>query len=338
MVRFAHSLALLLVTYGPDSGFAQRPCTSVDTEGFWKFNEVDGPILDAYDRSGTNDCTSYRANNGFVGSWSGFDDTADVLDRHGGGRVQFDGLSPNHIVMIGPDHHEDFNADRSSLLWRVKAKLEPDALSNGKMESVDTWNLMQKGRFNQFGMWKMQIMPFKESYWEGSNLAFIQTSNWPDQATTNDPILHCQVQDENNVVVNAYSRVRLEPGVLYRLRCVLDRTNGELKAIVSENQSKDRIEEEAPPYKVYETPLPEGLGLVSPGLFANFACSVYSADKDWPPVGFGGHNLNDFVAIGNKPECPGWENKATPAQLKNSREDGFKGKVYQAKIEKPRNF
>lgn len=135
MLCFPHSLALLLVTFGPDSGFAQRQCTSVDTEGFWKFNEVDGPILDAYDRSG-NDCTSHRANNGFVGSWSGFDDTVDVLDRHGGGRVKFDGLSPNHIVMIGPDHHEDFNADSSSLLWRVKAKIEPDALSTTRWNPV----------------------------------------------------------------------------------------------------------------------------------------------------------------------------------------------------------
>lgn len=120
--------------------------------------------------------------------------------------------------------------------------------------------------------------------------------------------------------------------------CLVDRTNGELKAIVSENQSKDRIEEEDPTYKVYETSLPGGLGLVSPGLFANFVCPVHGADKDWPPVGFGGHSLNDFVAIGNKPECPGWENKATPAQLEKAQEDGFKGKVYQAKIEKPRNF
>ena len=141
----------------------------------------------------------------------------------------------------------------------------------------------------------------------------------------------------DRVTLNAYSRVKLEKGKLYRLRCVLDRTYNKLKAIVETNGAQ-RIDGDAP-IDVFSNEIPQDFGEVSPGKYREFYCStrVNKPDSWWIPEDFASpHNLNDFVAIGNKPNCPGWEDNPKNAdKVADQRADAFKGKVYQVKIEKP---
>jgi len=333
---------------------------ATNTEGHWRFEQNSGPIIDSYPRRGTVDETNGRKNNGFVGTWAGaWDANENPLSRNGT-RVTFDASSQDHIIMIDDAEFQDFNANMSTFIWKAKVKIDSSGLNDsGRLNSSVTWNVMQKGRYNKNGMWKMQILPFKPSsntYFTQAQQLEIANSNWDLQAEAGDPVLMCQVQDDNNNTFNAMSRVKLKPGVIYYPRCVIDRTANQLKAQVRYNNAKNNIEPPEESVVVNKVPLEKEadnggliqLGLVNPGTNSSFTCA---AGK---PAEFQGHNLLDFVSIGHRPVCPNFTQKwqaiiddpastseevAQAAQkLDELFDDGFKGKIYQVKVEKPTNF
>lgn len=324
----------------------EAQCNDPENVGFWKFKDEDvgSPVKDC-----SVAVTGGHANDGFVGLYPQFQDTTNLLDRGmGRPRVSFQEgeSSTDSIIMIDDSVDNDFNPGMETFIWRAKVKLEVSTL-----DPAVTWNLLQKGRSNQKGMWKMQIKPFRPGLWDNDDqsdsaakLEEIEngfTDAYGTQASLNDPILHCQVQDEESKTLNAYSRVKIQQGKLYRLRCVLDRKYGKLKAIVETNAEGKRIDDDSP-LQVFTNKIPAGFGEVSPGVHKTFYCPTRTNKPEnwWIPEEFASPtNLNDFVAIGNKPNCPGWENNpANLDKIEDQRADAFKGKVYQVKISKPNWF
>lgn len=199
-----------------------------NTEGHWRFEQTSGAIIDSYPRNGTVDQTDGRQNNGFVGTWAGAWGANENPISRNGSRVKFDASSQDHIVMIDDAVFHDFNANMNTFVWKAKIKIDSSALNDsGQLDSSVTWNVMQKGRSGKDGMWKMQILPFKptsNTYFTAAQQLEIANSDWSLQADAGDPVLMCQVQDNNNNTFNTMSRIKLVPGTIYYPRCVIDRT------------------------------------------------------------------------------------------------------------------
>lgn len=339
--------------------YSEVSFAQTNTEGHWRFEQSMGEIVDSYPRKWTVDRTNGRQNNGFVGSWDGaWSENENPLSRNGI-RVKFTGETQDHIIMIDDEVHQDFNADIYTFVWKVKLKIDSRDLEPGnKLARNATWNVMQKGRFNKGGMWKMQIMPFapkSDRFFNEAQQEEIANSDWELQARAGDPVIMCQVQDENNTTFEVMSRVRLVPGTIYYPRCVINRSDNKLKAPIRFNKSKKDIKPETNFVAVNKTPLTRivdgkevHLGTVNPGMFGTFTCVAGRPD------GFEGHDLLNMVSIGHKPVCPGFSSKrqeiidnpnssqeeidAAKADLEDLFQDAFKGKIYRVKIEKPTTF
>jgi len=250
------ALLFALGTLVPQVGAAS------DTVAFWTFNQTWGPVIDDRARYTWMDPIEYRRSSGRVGYSSDVADDAEV-DRDGS-RATFNGQRDS-IVLIDDDHHEDFNPGAKSLTVFARFVIDRSVMTTEALGPNQTWNLMQKGRYNNAGgQWKLQIRK------DHAGRVFFQCLVNDDRPDT--PKAAVQTALGHAWILNDH---------VLAARCTLDRRTDELSIDLT-----DTTWDVTPPRVA--TALPVGFGAVAP-----------RAGECGTPEAFGGN-----VVIGNKPMCP----------------------------------
>jgi|GEM_PF-2215272 len=233
-----------------------------DVVSRWNFGQSEGPVLNMAHRDGAARSSEPGRNDGSVGySRDRADDAAVNRD---GRRAVFTGARDS-IVFIDDTTHSDFNPGSGSLRAHARFTVDRSALSDEALGPNQTWNLVQKGRFNNAGgQWKLQV---RKNF---SGRIFFQ----------------CLVNDDNPGTRRQFTEVAIETAWILddrvlEGRCTLDRQAAELRAELTDASSGTAV-----PHTV--TALPAAFGDVAPRAGA---CGT--------PDAFGGN-----VTIGNKPLCP----------------------------------
>ncbi|MBX2878512.1 MAG: hypothetical protein KTR32_01210 [Granulosicoccus sp.] len=233
------------------------------TIAFWDFSEPAGPVINSVVNAEVNvsEATSARH-----GGWVGYSvDTSDDGEvERDGSRAAFNGERDSIVLIDGTDHTE-FNPDDGSLVITLQFAVDRSALSEAALAPKGTWNLIQKGRYNnQGGQWKMQIR----------------------KAPAGRLFFQCLINDDNPDIKRAVAQTVLkkrwiEKGYVFTGRCTLNRQSNELSLELSNSTTGNT---QSP----VKTSLHPDFGNVAP-----------RAGECGSPNSFGAN-----VAIGNKPLCP----------------------------------
>lgn len=232
------------------------------TVAHWTFSETNGPIVNTKPQA---DGKTPALHNGWVGYSTNIGDDNEV-DRNGR-RASFNGHRDS-IILIDDENHSDFNPGDESLIVTVEFAVNQSALNDEALAPKETWNLIQKGRFNNSGgQWKMQIRKAPRGR------LFLQcliNDNKPDtrrEAT--------QIPLKKTWITNSH---------ILSGRCTLNRQANELKLELTDLTSG---KSESPKTST----LPNDFGSIAP-----------EAGECGTPESWGGN-----VSIGNKPLCPDQE-------------------------------
>lgn len=231
------------------------------TIAHWTFSQTDGPVVNDHRPSNEVGDDAKDRHSGWVG-YSIDDIDNDEVDRTGS-YARFNGRR-NSIVLISDTNHTDFNPGNESLILSVGFAVDKSALSDNALAPKGTWNLVQKGRFNNSGgQWKLQIRKGPKGR------LFFQ----------------CLINDNNSETRRAAAQVVVEKSWIqndHNLKggCFLDRQGNELKV--------DLLSASAP----------DSLLSASKQLPANFGDVTPRAGQCGTTDAFGGN-----IAIGNKPLC-----------------------------------
>ena len=249
---FRNPAALLMVSFTPVSNAA------AETVAHWTFSQTSGSVINT-------STTGSERNNGWIGYTSDNSDDTDVV-RDGTG-ASFNGQR-NSIILIDDSNHIDFNPGIDSFAISSQFIVDQSVLTEATLGLNQTWNLVQRGRFNNSGgQWKMQI---RKSH---SNKLFLQ----------------CLVNDDKPETKSAKVQIMLKPAWIkanhsFEGRCTLDREDQQISVELTNTTQDKKAKHKA-------EALPSGFGSVAP-----------RAGECSSPESFGGN-----VAIGNKPLCPDQE-------------------------------
>lgn len=228
----------------------------------WTFSESSGPVINAgpvvKGQSSVN-------HNGWVGYTASADDDTQV--ERNADQAIFNG-NRNSIILIDDAHHTDLNPGDGSLIVTMEFQVNQSALDDKALAPKETWNLIQKGRFNNTGgQWKLQIRkgPQKRLF-----LQCLINDNKPGTKREAG-----QIHLEDRWVANKHTLLG---------RCTLNRQTNELKLELTDLKSGKTVASVA-------NAISKDFGAVAP---ESGACGT--------PESFGGN-----VAIGNKPLCPDQE-------------------------------
>ena len=253
------ALLAVLCTLSPGVGAASG------TIAHWTFEQATGPIVDTRTPDDRDDATGPRGSDGQVGYSPDEGDDGEV-DRDGS-RAAFNGQRDS-IILIDGARHTDFNPGAGSLAVTVQFVIDRSVLDIEALGPNETWNLVQKGRFNNAGgQWKLQIRKNR------SERVFFQ----------------CLVNDEEPDTPRAAAQIAMShawilDGDTIEGRCTLDRENDALRVELTDTTRGIDV------LQVTKS-LPAGFGAVAP-----------RAGRCGSPESFG-----ENVAIGNKPICPDQE-------------------------------
>ena len=181
--------------------------------------------------------------------------------------VRFNGQRDS-IILIDADRHADFNPGGGSFAVTVQFVIDRAVLDTEALGPGETWNLLQKGRYNNAGgQWKLQIRKNR------SERVFFQCLINDDRPDT--PKAAAQI---------AVSRAWILDSDTLEGRCTLEREANRLSVELTDTTRGIDVP------RVTRS-LPADFGAVSP-----------RAGECGSPEAFGGN-----VAIGNKPMCPDQE-------------------------------
>lgn len=244
-------IALFLIT--------QTHAAAKTTISRWTFNETEGPVVNTNTPADGDVSASH---NGWVGYSANASDDNEV-DRNGS-RATFNGHR-NSIILIDDVNHSDFNPGDGSLIINMEFLVNQSALNNEALAPKETWNLIQKGRFNNIGgQWKMQIR----------------------KGPKGRLFLQCLINDNKSSTKREAGQIRLQDTwilnnhVLFG-RCTLNRLANELKLELTDLKSGKTVSS------------------VPKAISSDFGSVVPEAGECGTSESYGGN-----VAIGNKPLCP----------------------------------
>ena len=225
----------------------------------WDFSQTEGPVANMQVKASNEAAVSH---NGWVGYSPDTSDDSEV--NRDGTRAAFNGQR-NSIILIDDTNHAQFNPENESLVIAVEFKVDQSALSDQALAPKGTWNLIQKGRFNnKGGQWKMQIR----------------------KAPDGRLFLQCLINDDRpdtkrEAAQTVLDKNWLKSGDTFNGRCTLNRQQNTLNLELNNLTTSTA-----------ETP-------VTTALRANFGNVAPIAGECGSPNAFGGS-----IAIGNKPLCP----------------------------------
>lgn len=252
-------LALLTALLAIPPGSA----AAATTMAHWTFSQTQGPVVN--EEAAIERDVKLRHS-----GWAGYsiDNGDDGEVNRDGERVTFNGQRDS-IILIDDANHTDFNPGPESLIITMQFAVDQSALNNEALAPKETWNLIQKGRFNNSGgQWKMQIR----------------------KAPAGRLFLQCLINDDKPDTRREAAQIALQKPWVKEShtllgRCVLNRPANELILELTNltiGSSKS---------KVTTTTLSTDFGNVDP-----------QAGDCGTPNAFGGN-----VSIGNKPLCPDQE-------------------------------
>lgn len=253
------------------------PCAFASTNALtntvanWTFSQSAGPIVntqvsDDQNDPATNSATKNSRNNPRNNGWTGYSPDSDddnEVDRNGS-HARFNGQR-NSIVLIDDANHTDFNPGYDSLVVTAQFAINRSALNEEALGFNQTWNLVQKGRFNNAGgQWKLQI---RKNHSGRIFLQCLVNDDKPDtrRVAAQIPLKKAWLNDEQTLEGS----------------CTLNRKTNELSAELTNTTQNINV-------PAITKALTEDFGAVAP-----------QAGMCGSPEAFGGN-----VAIGNKPLCP----------------------------------
>lgn len=246
--------ALLAVAFTLATSYAAEA-----TIAQWDFNQTEGPVANMQVKKSREAAVNHQ---GWVGYSSDTSDDSEV--SRDGTRAAFNGQR-NSIILIDDTNHTEFNPENKSLVITVRFKVDRSALSDEALAPKGTWNLIQKGRFNnKGGQWKMQIR----------------------KAPDGRLFLQCLINDDlpdtkREAAQTVLDKNWLKSGDTLNGRCTLNRQQNALNLELTNLTTGTA-----------ESP-------VTTTLRANFGNVAPIAGECGSPNAFGGN-----IAIGNKPLCP----------------------------------
>lgn len=223
------------------------------TVAHWTFEQTKGSVVNTQSHNNQND------------GWIGYspDNTDDNEVERNASMVAFNGAR-NSIILIDDANHTDFNPGLNALVISARFVVDRSVLDEDALGLNQTWNLVQKGRFNNVGgQWKMQI---RKSH---NGRLFLQ----------------CLVNDDKPETKSTKVQVVLKPkwinsDHIFEGRCELSRKDKELRVDLTNTTQGNKTLR-----KTSEVP-------------AEFGAVAPQAGECGTPQAFGGN-----VAIGNKPLC-----------------------------------
>jgi len=229
---------------------------------YWTFSETEGPVFNAQISENENHATAEQRHQGWIGYSPNISDDGEVLRN--GSYARFNGQR-NSIVLIDDTEHLDFNPGEQSFIISAHFSIDQSVLSSEALGPNQTWNLVQKGRFNNTGgQWKLQIRK------NNNGRLFLQC------------LMNDDIQDTKKTSVQIALKqhwiLREEP---LKGRCELNRAESELRLELTTENQTNRVLRKA-------TTLRTSFGAVAP-----------QVGQCGSPNAFGGN-----IAIGNKPLCP----------------------------------
>lgn len=228
---------------------------------YWSFSETTGPVINTQSPLNQSDSAADSTYNGWVG-YSPDNDDGEV-DRDGS-HARFNGQR-NSIVFIANASHADLNPGNESFIVTAHFAVDQSVLSDEALGRNQTWNLVQKGRFNNLGgQWKLQIRK------NHSGRIFLQclfNDNQPDTP-----------KESIQIPLN---KTWIRGDHMLKGRCTLDRSANQLSVDLT-NTTKDI-----------------NVARKKTELRNNFGSVVPQLGECGTPNAFGGN-----VTIGNKPLCP----------------------------------
>lgn len=251
----AKALALLFV-------LAPLAEASTDSVVYWTFSQTSGPVLNTQPSHGQSNSSMHQNHSGWIGySRANSDDGEVVRD---GTLAKFNGQR-NSIVFVDDANHTDLNPGDGSFIVTTRFAVDQSVLEDDALGLNQTWNLVQKGRYNNSGgQWKLQIRK------NHAGRIFLQ----------------CLFNDNNADAEKETTQVRLkktwiEADHILEGQCTLDRLANRLSVDLT------------------NTTLNIPLKPKTAELRNSFATVAPQAGECGSPNAFGGN-----VTIGNKPLCP----------------------------------
>jgi len=236
-----------------------------ETIAYWTFSQTEGPVINEHISENKNHSTAKQRHQGWIGYSSNNSDDDEVLRN--GSHARFNGQR-NSIVLIDDTEHLDFNPRNESFIISTHFSIDQSVLSSNALGPNQTWNLVQKGRFNNTGgQWKLQIRK------NNNGRIFLQCLMNDDQRDTKKASV--QIALKQHWILNE------EP---LKGRCELNRAESELRLELTTANLTNRVLRKA-------TTLRTDFGAVAPRI-----------GQCGSPNAFGGN-----IAIGNKPLCPNQE-------------------------------